>query len=241
MSKAPHIHLEKSESYARVVVCGSPERAKKMAAKLQDMKPVAANREYHSYLGKHEGAEILVISHGVGSAGAAICFQELIDCGAKALVRIGTAGALQDDLEIGDVVLASSAVRKDGVSRLMVPIEYPAMADFDLTLSLRENLRKKGWKGKAGTVLTTDLFYPGKLDDELKLYQSVGASAVEMEIATLFIVSQLRGVRASAMVVLDGNPLKWKDGNYDPRPERLAQSVDLCFSAAIDELARIKL
>lgn len=236
-AKKPHIHLEPSPRYARVITCGSPERAARFAEKLSNPQPVAKNREYHSYLGQHQGKDILIISHGVGAAGAAICFQELIDVGAQAIVRIGTAGALADELGIADVVVATSAVRKDGLSHQMVPAPFPAVADFELCGGLIQSLRAKGWTGKAGTVLTSDLFYPGLLDGELELYKNARALAVEMEISALYVVSQLRGVRAAAAIVLDGNPLKWKEGHYDPRPERLAASMDLCLQGALDALA----
>ena len=232
-----HILLERSERYKRAIVCGSPERAAWFASKLQNHQPVAKNREYHSYIGQHDGKDILVISHGIGSAGAAICFNELIDAGAENIIRIGTAGGLYDDAQIGDIVIATAAAREDGVSRLMAPIELPAMADLDLTLALRENMNGSTARTKAGIVLTSDLFYAGKLPTSLNLFSSVGAIAVEMEIATLYIVAQLKKVRAGALVVLDGNPTK--QGVYDPRPERLASSIEECFKAALKTLAAI--
>ncbi|HAR41089.1 MAG TPA: hypothetical protein DCS07_00395 [Bdellovibrionales bacterium] len=236
-----HIQLEKSEKYQRVLVCGSPERAEKMSKLLENAKPVAKNREYHSYLGGHRGKDILIMSHGVGASGAAICFQELIDVGAKVMIRVGTAGGLYDETQIGDIVVATSAVRKDGVSLQMLPPEFPAVGDLEISRSLIEGLRSQGWAGKAGTVVTSDLFYPGLIDNQLELYSRAGAVAVEMEISVLYIISQLRRVKAGALLVLDGNPLKWKQGIYDPRPERLAASMETCFKAAFDTLAGAEL
>jgi uridine phosphorylase len=112
-----HIHLSQDPRHARVLTCGAPERAARIAEFLQDAKPLAKNREYHSYLGKYEGQDILVISHGVGSAGAGICFQEVINAGAKAIVRLGTAGGLQDFTQIGDLVVATTWSSRSGCSR----------------------------------------------------------------------------------------------------------------------------
>ena len=235
-----HIQLEKNEQYQRVVACGSPERAEKMSALLENARPVARNREYHSYLGRHKGKDIMIMSHGVGASGAAICFQELIDVGAKAIIRVGTAGGLYDETQIGDIVVATSAVRKDGVSLQMLPPEFPAIGDLDIARSLVDGLRAKGWTGKAGTVVTSDLFYPGLLDTQLEMYSRAGAVAVEMEISALYIIAQLRRIKAGALLVLDGNPLKWSQGLYDPRPERLATSMEICFKTAFDTLAAVE-
>ncbi len=235
----PHIHLDSNADYARVVTCGSPERAAYFSTFLKDPKPVAKNREYHSYVGTYEGKKILIMSHGVGSAGAAICFQELIDVGAKAIIRIGTAGGLYEKTKVGDIVVATSAVRKDGVSALMIPVAYPAVADLELSTGLILTLRAQGWKGRAGPIVTTDLFYPGKIDDELKLYSESGVHAVEMECSTLFVIGSLRGVKTGGMLVLDGSPLKWDEGVYNPDPEGLKASMNLCLKSALEVLKDI--
>src|SRR5437879_4666729 len=83
MKLEPHIHLAKNARYRRAIVCGAPERASLIAAKLKGAEKIAENREYVSYLGRFKERDILVTSHGVGSAGAAICFNELIQVGIK--------------------------------------------------------------------------------------------------------------------------------------------------------------
>lgn len=240
----PHIKLEPSESYVRVLVCGAPERAEFIAGFLEGSRAIAKNREYHSYLGHLGGQEILVTSHGVGSAGAAICFQELIDVGAKAIIRVGTAGGLYDATRIGDVVVPTGAVRKDGVSSLMVPVAFPAVPDFDLAGSLYGSFASVGSSGaqagfapRRGIVLTSDLFYPGLVDDELAFYKKANVIAVEMECSTLFVIGQLRQVKTAAALILDGNPLKWQEGVYDPDPTRLKASVEAAAKAALQTLA----
>ncbi len=240
-AKKPHIHLTQDSRYERVIVCGSPDRAAVFAQALENPVLVAKNREYHSYLGQYDGVSILVTSHGVGSAGAAICFQELIDVGAKAMIRIGTAGGLYDETRIGDIAVATSAVRKDGVSNLMVPTAYPAVASRQITSHLIAALEAKNIDHRDGVVVTSDLFYPGPMGDDLELFARAGAIAVEMECSTLFVIGALRKIQTGAMLVLDGNPLKWSEGHYDPNPERLKSSMTSCLLAALETLKSVRL
>ncbi|MCM0604578.1 MAG: nucleoside phosphorylase [Xanthomonadaceae bacterium] len=233
----PHIRLDQDSRYSRVLSCGSPERAEKIAGKLTGSKKIAQNREYHSFLGQYEGKDILVTSHGVGSAGAAICFQELIKVGARTIIRLGTAGGLYDETQVGDWVIATSAVRQDGVSSLMIPLGYPAIADSEITLKLTENAKKTGHQYKAGIIVSSDIFYPGLLDTQLALYAKAGVHAVEMECSTLFVIGSLSGIKTGGIVVLDGNPLKWSDGKYDPHGQVMADSIDQAIKVALSTLA----
>lgn len=240
----PHIKLSANEGASRVIVCGSPERALLISEFLNNPKCIAKNREYHSYLGTYQGTPIQITSHGVGAAGAAICFQELIDIGAKTIVRIGTAGGLYDDTQIGDIVVPTGAVRQDGVSNLMVPKEFPALPDFEVTTHLRqclqnENTSQKSLRFQSGVIVTSDLFYPGLLPSDLELYHKTGAVAVEMECSALFVIGMLRRIRTGALLVLDGNPLKWSEGHYDPNPERLKASVEACIHTALKALVAV--
>lgn len=232
-----HIKLEKKSAHRNAIVCGSPERAAWFASKLEKAQPVAKNREYHSYLGTHKGKEILILSHGVGAAGAAICFQELIDAGAENIIRLGTAGGLYKGAGPGDIVIPTAAVRKDGVSALMMPPEYPAVPDMRLTSGLIGHFAANQVSAKSGIILTSDLFYPGKLPSDLEFFSGAGVIAVEMECSALFVICQLRSVRAGAALVLDGNPLGNAPDDYDPNPERLATSMEKCFVAAVETLA----
>lgn len=211
-----------------------------MADQLQEQKCLAKNREYHSYLGKYKGRDILITSHGIGSPGAAICFQELIDAGAKFIIRVGTAGGFYEGAKIGDLVIPTASIRKEGTSAAMIPLAYPAVADLDLTLALTQSLTGKNVTAKRGLVMTSDLFYPGKLPNDFALYRDAGALAVEMECSTLFIVSQLRNIRSAAVVIIDGMPLSPSTDSYDPRPERLAGSMAIGFQAALEVLVQAR-
>jgi len=231
-----HIKLKSPLPSNRVLVCGAPERAEKIAGRLQDSRPLEKSREYHSYTGLHQGKPVLVLSHGVGAPGATICFQELMDCGATSIIRLGTAGGLYDETQIGDLVVATSAVRKDGVSRLMVPDVFPAVADRKLTSQILKAFADKNVPYREGMILTSDLFYPSLLDDQLAFYKKANVIAVEMECSALFVAAHLRGVRAASVLILDGNPLKWHEGVYDPTSTKIKTATDLAIEICLNAL-----
>jgi uridine phosphorylase len=234
---AKHLRVAPEDLCENVVVCGDPARAKHIASFMDQPRLVGENREYHSWMGTFGGHKIAAVSHGVGAAGAAICFQELIDLGAKRLIRVGTAGALQDDLEVGDAVVATAAVRLDGVSHMMVPPEFPAFADPALFQRLRHRCASGFSRTHTGVILTTALFYGSLLPDHLALYQQAGVLAVEMETSALFVIGALRKVETACVVVLDGNPRRWKEGMYHPDGQAMARGTDAAIRAALEALA----
>src|SRR5690606_6414193 len=121
----------------RALVVGDPARAARVAERLDDARQLSANREYRVYAGTHRGVPVTVASHGVGAAGAAVCFEELARGGVTRIIRSGTAGGMQPNVVDGAIVVATGAVRADGVSHQLVPTEFPALATPELTIALK--------------------------------------------------------------------------------------------------------
>jgi|ERR1711865_30324 len=216
---APHLKLAKGSIPEFVLVAGDPFRIQSLAALCDDSEEVAYNREYRTFVGTFQGKRLAMCSHGIGTAGAAICFEELVQCGAKTIVRLGTCGGLQSHISQGDMIVAIAAAREDGTTKLMAPVELPAVADPDTVATISQVCDEQKVTYHKGVILTSDLFYPSKLPGTLKLYSECGVLGVEMEMACLFMVAQLRGIKAAACAVVDGNPLQWDDGDYDPHGE----------------------
>ena len=233
----PHIGLSKGQVPERVLVCGDPARAEWISTLLEKAKPLAKKREYHSYQGTYNGVPVLVMSHGVGCPGAMIGFQELADLGARVMIRVGTAGGLQDHQSIGDLLVAHSAARQEGVTPLMVPVEVPAVADLELTLQLKETLLKHQARVHVGACVTSDVFYPGVLDTGLAKFRDSKLQGVEMELSGLYILGLLRGIRTAGVCVLDGNPLKWDTGEYDPSGKKMKEGLERAVKGALQTLA----
>jgi uridine phosphorylase len=156
------------------------------------------HRGLWGYTGRAADGEPLTIqSTGMGGPSTAIVVSELADLGAARLIRVGTCGALREDLALGDLVLATEAVALDGTSRALCP-KGPWAPDPDLLAGLES---AGGEKVVAGPVITTDLFYDTPPEDETR-WRAAGALAVEMETATLFALAGRRRVRAAALLLV---------------------------------------
>jgi uridine phosphorylase len=225
----PILKTNASNIPSRVLVVGDPNRIDVVIESLTDVEEIAQNREYRTVKGKFDGAEIGVISHGVGSAGAGACFEEICQAGASRIVRSGSAGGMQEGIGAGDIVIARGAVREDGLSPKLVPLSYPALVSPEVLLAMRAAAQDLGAEYYEGIVLTSDMFYPHDvLGSDLPLWQRAGVTAVEMEIATLLVVCALHGVEAGAVVAIDGNPLTQDDGSmetYNPNQDSVKNAV----------------
>lgn len=239
------IHSEDMPAYA--IVCGDPARAEKISRKLEQARELAFSREYRTFVGLYEGVQIAVVSHGVGSPGAAVCFEELIRAGVTTLIRVGTAGSYTADYPAGSVIVSTAAVRTDGLTRQLVPDGFPAVADIGVTQALIEAAREQGsadaatFAGKVGVgiTVTLDAFFAGVEEIPHRKYKQAGALAAEMEIAALYIVSTLRGARAGAIVAIDGFADSDLAAEYDPHTDAVGQAVEREINAALRALAAL--
>eukprot|EP01070_Trichotokara_eunicae_P005637 Trichotokara_eunicae@DN4599_c0_g1_i2.p1 len=241
VAKQPHIHLTKEQMRPVVLTVGDPGRVKLIAGLCDKAVELASNREYTSYDCTHGGQQFIAISHGVGSAGCAICFEELIELGAKVIIRAGTAGSLRPtEVKQGDVCVCFGAAIEDGVSRLMAPQGYPAVATPEIHRAIVEVAKAEGASVIEGTTLSSDMFYKSPVTDSTLMQFAKGnVDVIEMEISTLFVIARLRGIKAGALVVVDGSPLSWDAGNYDPSGEIVKKGKENMLNIAIKTCAKL--
>jgi uridine phosphorylase len=217
----PILRVTASDIAALVLVVGDLARAEQAAALLDNAQQVGANREYVTYTGHLGPTRITVCSHGVGSAGAGVCFEELARAGAKTIIRAGTCGAIPADISDGSLVIATGAVRDEGLTPKLVPLAYPALAHFEIINVLQTAAAQAGEKAHCGVVLTDDLFYPSQaLGQEWHIWQHSHVVAVEMELAALLIIAALHGIRAGGIFTVDGNPTQAAADMSDYNPHR---------------------
>lgn len=151
----------------------------------------------------------------MGGPSTAIAVEELSLIGIKNLIRVGTSGGMQLNVEAGDIVIASSAIRQEGTSKEYVPIEYPAVADYYLTNALKNAADELGYTNHIGTVHCKDSFYGQhspermpvsyELTNKWNAWIQAGALCSEMETASLYIVSSVLKLRAAAVLLVIWN------------------------------------
>ncbi|RXZ81660.1 purine-nucleoside phosphorylase [Paenibacillaceae bacterium] len=222
-----------------VLVCGDPKRAELISRKFEDARELAFSREYRTFTGTYAGVKLAVVSHGVGSPGAAVCFEELIRAGATTLIRIGTAGSYSEQTPSGSLIVSTAALRADGLTRQLVPDGYPAVADSQVVDALFEAASATGAIVRKGITVTLDVFFQGALEIPHKQYKQAGVLGVEMEIAALFVIASLRGVRAGAIVAVDGYADADLAADYDPHTDVVAKAVENEIAAALQAAAKL--
>lgn len=229
----PNIQVEEGSISEKVIVCGSPNRAKMIGEQLDHAEEIAYSREYRIINGYYKGEKITVASHGVGAPGAAVCFEELIKAGAKKIIRVGTGGSYTEELPPGSLIIADSAVRAEGLTRQLVPEGVPAVADFKMLLKLEESAKKANVTYGLGTIATVDAFYAGPVKIPHMLYKESGVLGAEMELAALYVIARLRGVSAVGIFALDG--YAFADMNdYNPHKDIVNEAIQAEIDIALE-------
>jgi len=222
-----HLKIKSGDVGRYVLLPGDPGRCESIAKYFDDARFVVSNREYTIYTGSLNGEKVSVCSTGIGGPSAAIAMEELAHVGADTFIRVGTCGGMKVDVMGGDVVIATGAIRAEGTAREYLPIEFPAVADFDVVSALREAAIREGNRYHVGVVQCKDSFYgqhdPGSMGcaEELRYkwdaWMRGGALGSEMESATLMIVAALRGLRMGTVLTVFANQTRREMGLDDPK------------------------
>lgn len=215
--KQYHIACGPGDVERFVLVPGDPARVGTIASLWDHAREVAFHREYHTMRGSFRGTPLSCTSSGIGSPALAIAMDELSRIGADTFIRVGSTGALQKDMKLGDMVISTGAVRLDGASRDLVIPEYPAVADYEVVMALIQAAEERKVRYHVGITASTDTFYTGQGRPAFGGYfpsfkehiftdmQKAGVKNFEMEAACLFTMSSLYGKRAGAICVVIAN------------------------------------
>jgi uridine phosphorylase len=204
MAKQPHLLVEEGDVHDIALVPGDPGRVDRIAGRCEDDELVAENREYRVVNAEYGGVPLTICSTGIGGPSAAIAVEELSRVGTDTFVRVGTTGALQRDIEIGDMVVATGAAKEEGTSKRYESAVYPAVPDHEVLAALTEAAEARGEGVHVGPIVSDDAFY-NETDEYVADWEEAGMLAVEMEAATLFSLARRRGCRAGAICTVDGN------------------------------------
>ena len=209
VEKPFHIPAESGQIGAYCLLPGAPERVELIARYLENPVLIGSNREFTIWNGTLDGELVTVCSTGIGGPSAAIAVEELADCGARVMIRIGTCGGIAKQVKSGDLVIASGAVRQDGTSREYAPLAYPAVPDHAVLAALAGAAKKRGYAHHVGVVQSKDSFYgqhspdrmptAERLNAQWEAWKRLGVLASEMEAAALFTVGAARGLSTGAI------------------------------------------
>jgi uridine phosphorylase len=214
MSEVFHLGLSKQmlNGATLAIIPGDPARVKKIAEFMEDAVLLASHREYTSYLAYINGQAVVVCSTGIGGPSTSIAVEELAQLGVTTFLRVGTTGAIQPQVKIGDLIITQAAVRLDGASLHFAPMEFPAVADFTCTTALLTACRDAGINPHIGITASSDTFYPGqerydtvsgritrRFKGSMQEWQDLGVLNYEMESSTLFTMCASQGWRAACI------------------------------------------
>jgi len=245
-----HLEVGCDDVAEAVLLPGDPERVDKVTALWDDHEEVAHHREYRTATGTYDGADISVTSTGIGSPSATIAVEELARVGVDTFIRVGSCGAIQPGMAVGDLVITTGAVRQEGTSDEYVREDYPATADVEVVSALVAAAERLGYDYHVGVTMSADSFYAGQGRPGFGGFEAAGSDAlieelqaanvknVEMEAAAILTVASLYGLRAGAVCSVYANRVT---GEFRTEGEsRAAETASLAVKllARMDEIKR---
>jgi DeoD family purine-nucleoside phosphorylase len=198
-----HVRAEPGDFAESVLLPGDPLRAKYIAENFfDDAKLVTEERGMLGYTGTYKGEQVSVQATGMGCPSASIVAEEVIQLGAKNLLRVGTCGGYSEELRLGDLIVATSATPNDGtVSSLTRGVPYAPAAHFDVVHAAYHASESAGRRTSVGPIVSSDLFYD-PVESPEKVWGNLGVLAVEMEASAIFTIAAMRGVRAGCLLTV---------------------------------------
>lgn len=205
-----HIQCRPGDVGEFCILPGDPARCDRIARYFDSPKLIGQNREYRVITGMIGEKRVSAVSTGIGGPSAVIALEELVELGAHTFLRVGTCGGIHPEVRPGDAVIATAAVRQEGTSREYAPIEYPAAADFSVTLALKTAADALGIRNHTGVVQCKDSFYgqhrpevmpvAAELKEKWEAWKRLGVLCSEMESAALFTAAAHLHVRCGTVL-----------------------------------------
>ncbi|WP_123621235.1 nucleoside phosphorylase [Halorubrum sp. CSM-61] len=245
-----HVEVGEGDVADAVLLPGNPERVDKITALWDGHEEVARHREYRTATGTYEGAPISVTSTGIGSPSAAIAVEELARVGVDTFIRVGSCGAIQPGMDVGDLVITTGAVRQEGTSDEYVREDYPAAADGEVVSALVAAAERLGHDYHTGVTMSADSFYAGQGRPGFEGFEAAGSDElveelrdanvknIEMEASAILTIANVYGLRAGAVCSVYANRVT---GEFRTEGEsRAAETASLAVTllARMDEVKR---
>mgnify|MGYP006287638259 CR=1 FL=1 len=242
MAKQPHLLVEAGDVHDIALIPGDPGRVDRIAGHCEDAETVAQNREYKLVNATYEGVPLTICSTGIGCPSAAIAVEELANVGVETFIRVGTTGALQSDIEIGDMIVATGAAKNEGTSKRYEAAEYPAVPDYDVLSALVDSAEENGEDVHVGPIASDDAYY-AETDEYVTDWEAAGILSVEMEAATVFTLARRKGLQAGAICTVDGNLVEGTQKGADSDeelPEKAQNNVGRAIALTLDAVVDLQ-
>lgn len=231
-----HINAKKGEIAETILLPGDPLRAKYIAETfLEDVTQYNEVRNMFGYTGTYKGERISVQGTGMGVPSISIYITELMqEYDVQKLIRVGTCGAIQKDVQLRDVIIAQGATTNSTMNQIIFDeITYAPIADFDLLSKAYQTGQEKGLNLRVGNVFTEDLFY-NEFSDHEKLAQ-YGVLAVEMETSALYTLAAKFGRQALSILTVSDHILTGEATSSEERQLTFNDMIEVALDAAIQK------
>ena len=235
-TQEPHIQLTKEINTDSAIIMGDPARVDVVANMLENVQHLAFNREFKSIVGEYKGKRILAMSTGIGAPSSAIAIEELNNIGIKKIIRVGSAGAMQKGIGLGELIIAEGVVRDDGLSKKYVPEIYPAVPAYRL-LNLAH---KYAPKAIYGIVRSHDGFYTDDNEQVEAFWSEHGIVGSDMESGILMVLGRKRNIETLSIlnnVVLYQGDLAGGINSLVSGENLMAEGEKLSIKTALDILS----
>ena len=229
----PHIGAQLGDIAETVIMAGDPLRVKFMAETyLEDATLFNQVRGMLGYTGTRNGQRISVMGHGMGGPSIGIYTYELYNFyGVQTIIRVGSAGAIQVALHVGDLVVATGACTNSNyAAQYELPGTFAPIADFELARKAVEACERMGYRHMVGNVLSSDTFYTENSHNDR--WQRMGVLAVEMEIAMLYMNAARAGRKALGICTVSDHILTGEATTAEERQTTFTKMMDVAFAIA---------
>lgn len=234
----PHLRVRPGDVAPGVIFSGDPGRIELIKGYLDEARPVGQNRGFVVYTGSMNGVPVTIASHGVGAPSVSIVMEELALNGGRYFIRLGSGAATLPGIAVGQPLIATGAVRDEGTSPYYAPASYPAVADLEVTLALRQALSEVGGAYRCGVVRSTDSFYEGERKVELiEQWARLGVLAFEMEVSAIYCMAPALGVKAGSVIVPGANLVEGTSTYGGTGLEKYQAGMDRSIRACLRALA----
>ncbi len=234
--KAPHLMCTKDDIGEIVFLPGDPGRVKIFGELFDEFNIIASNREYTIGTGYYNGVKMSVCSTGIGAPSTEIAVVELVELGAKCLIRVGGCGVLKKEISCGDLVINTAAIRKGGSSIFYAPIEYPAVASYEVTTALVDAAKANNMKAYCGLAASIGSFFAGQgrpavgIDfndhDVCEYYKKLNVINMEMECETIMTLGSLFDVYTGSICAVHANreTNEWLE-DFEPAQKKMCKTA----------------